>query len=143
VSASKKINEEIVVRASGAGRHPYQIFRSEAVPWLMPEGHTNSYSKMLVSPERQGSQRFDFRISSYPVSGSAAAHVHDVAEQIYYFLEGTGLVEIDGVEHIVEPHTTMYVAPGVRHSVANTGFTNLVFIVATSPPEGISRPEEG
>jgi mannose-6-phosphate isomerase-like protein (cupin superfamily) len=109
---------------------------------LTPEGHSNSFSKMLVSPERQGSQRFDFRISSYPVSGYAEVHVHDEAEQIYYFLEGSGTVELDGIEHIVGPHTCMYVAPGVRHGVANSGFSNLVFIVATSPPEGISRPDE-
>jgi mannose-6-phosphate isomerase-like protein (cupin superfamily) len=129
-------------RASGAGTSPYQIFRAEAVPWLTPAGHTNSFSKMLVSPERQDSQRFDFRISSYPVSGSAEAHVHEEAEQIYYFLEGTGIVELDGIEHIVEPNTCMFVAPGVRHSVANSGFSNLVFIVVTSPPEGITRPDE-
>lgn len=140
---SRGAGDEIqVVRASGAGRQPYQIFRSEAVAWVTPEGHTNSYSKLLVSPERQDTKLFDFRISSYPVSGYADAHVHEAAEQIYYFLEGTGLVELDGVEHIVEPHTTMWVSPGVRHSVANTGFTNLVFIVVTSPPGGISRPTE-
>lgn len=121
----------------------FQLFRSEAVPWVTPGGHHNSYSKLLVSPERQGSRYFDFRISSYPVSGYVEAHVHDAAEQIYYFFEGTGLVELDGTEHIVGPHMAMYVAPGVSHAVSNTGFSNLMFIVATSPPEGIDRPEEG
>ncbi len=120
----------------------FQLFRSEAVPWVEPGGHHNAFSKLLVSPERQGSHNFDFRISSYPPSGYAESHVHAEAEQIYYFLEGTGTIELDGVEHIVEPHTTLYVRPGVRHGVANTGFVNLVFIVATSPPEGIDRPPE-
>jgi mannose-6-phosphate isomerase-like protein (cupin superfamily) len=118
------------------------LYRAELVPWLEPGGHHTAYSKMLVNPELQGSRFFDFRISSYPVSGYAEAHVHDVAEQIYYFLEGTGLIQLGDEEHIVGPHTVMYVAPGVKHAVANTGFQNLVFIVVTSPPEDIERPTE-
>lgn len=118
------------------------LYRAEMVPWLQPGGHYSAFSKMLVNPELQGSRNFDFRISSYPPSGYAEAHVHDVAEQIYYFLEGTGLVELGEDRQIVEPNTVMYVAPGVRHAVANTGFVNLVFIVVTSPPEGIERPTE-
>jgi hypothetical protein len=30
----------------------------------------------------------------------------------------------------------------VPHAVSNTGFGNLVFIVVTSPPDGIERPRE-
>ena len=118
------------------------LYRAEMVPWLQPGGHHTAFSKMLVNPELQGSRYFDFRISSYPPSGYVDLHVHDVAEQIYYFLEGTGLAELGDEKQIIEPNTVMYVAPGVPHAVANTGFKNLVFIVVTSPPEGIERPAE-
>lgn len=119
-----------------------RLFRSEELPWLEPPAHHRGYSKMLVNPELQGSRQFDFRISAYPVEGYVDAHVHDEAEQLYYFLSGTALVELDGEKKVVGPHTVMYVAPGVSHAVANTGFETLTFIVVTSPPEGIVRPSE-
>lgn len=118
------------------------LYRAEMVPWLEPDGHHTAFSKMLVNPELQASRFFDFRISSYPVNGFVEPHVHEIAEQIYYFLEGTGLAELGDERQIVGPHTVMYVAPGVRHAVANTGFQNLVFIVVTSPPDDIERPSE-
>jgi mannose-6-phosphate isomerase-like protein (cupin superfamily) len=118
------------------------LYRAEMVPWLQPDGHYSAFSKMLVNPELQGSRYFDFRISSYPPSGYVESHVHDVAEQIYYFLEGTGYAELGDERQIIEPNTVMYVAPGVPHAVSNTGFGNLVFIVVTSPPDDIERPRE-
>jgi len=115
------------------------VFRIEEVPWAEPPGHVGGYSKYLISPESQGSRFFDFRISRYPMAGRVEPHVHEIAEHAYYFLEGTGLVEYGEERHIVAPGTVMFVPPGVRHAVENTGQQDLVFIVATSPPDDIAR----
>ena len=118
-----------------------RVFRAEMVPWVEPPAHFGGFSKFLVNPENLGSKYFDFRVSSYQPKGYAEAHTHKVCEQIYYVLQGTGLLELDGEKHLVGPHTAMFIPPGVRHGIANTGFEDLVFIVATCPPDELPRPK--
>lgn len=116
-----------------------RIFRAEIVPWVEPPGHFGGYSKYLVGPDGHGSQHFDFRISSYQPKGYVEPHVHQVAEHVYYILRGTGLAVVGGEQRLVEPNVTIFVPPGVEHAIYNTGFEDLVFIVATSPPGDILR----
>jgi mannose-6-phosphate isomerase-like protein (cupin superfamily) len=42
-------------------------------------------------------------------------------------------MEIDGKSQVVRRHDVIYLPPGVEHAISNTGLTDLVFIVATSP----------
>jgi mannose-6-phosphate isomerase-like protein (cupin superfamily) len=60
-------------------------------------------------------------------------HQHKVQEQVYHVLEGEGLMQIDGKDHVVRKHDVIFLPPGVDHSISNTGLVDLVFIVATSP----------
>ena len=60
-------------------------------------------------------------------------HKHQVQEQIYHVLEGEGLMEIAGKNHVVRKHDTIVLPPGVEHAISNSGLVNLVFLVITSP----------
>jgi mannose-6-phosphate isomerase-like protein (cupin superfamily) len=106
------------------------------VLWEEPPGHFGgAYSKMLARPENVGSRLVDYRISVYQPKAYVAPHRHKVQEQIYYILEGEGLMEIDGARTPVGPLTTIFLPPGVEHAIYNTGVTDLRFIVVTCPPE--------
>jgi len=111
-----------------------KVMRQEEAFWELPPGHVQAFSKLLVHPSNADTQFFDFRISSYQPRGYAEVHVHEVAENIYYILQGKGIVELDGVRHVVEPHTVVHIPAGVRHGIFNTGIEDLVFIVVASPP---------
>ena len=126
-------------RESAHTGHSAPVFRTELVPWIEPPGHFDGLSKLLVSPDSHKTAYFDFRISRYPVGSRVDPHQHDVAEHVYYFLTGTGLVGWAEETHIIEPAMAMFVPPGVVHSITNTGESDLVFMVATSPPSDISR----
>jgi len=82
-----------------------------------------------------GSRRVDFRISHYAPMACVKEHVHKVQEQIYYVLEGEGILTLDDARHLMCPHDYVYVPPGVRHSFTNTGITSLVFLVITTPAD--------
>lgn len=110
------------------------------MPWESPPGHTNSYSKMLISPENSDTRDVDFRVSIYHPQGYAEVHEHAVAENIYYIIRGTGLVELDGEKHVVEPNTVVYMPPGVKHGIWNTGFEDLVMVVVAVPANDMHRP---
>jgi mannose-6-phosphate isomerase-like protein (cupin superfamily) len=104
------------------------------MPWKEYPGHFGgALSKELAGPDTTGSQRLDFRISRYAPMAYVQEHVHAVQEQVYYVLEGEGILTMDDERHLMRAHDYVYVPPGVRHSFTNTGTDGLVFLVVTAP----------
>ncbi len=104
------------------------------LPWKEYPGHFGgALSKALAAPENTGTRRVDFRISRYAPAAYVAEHVHKVQEQIYYVLEGEGILTLDEERHLMRAHDYVYVPPGIRHSFTNTGVAGLVFLVITTP----------
>ena len=115
-----------------------KIFRVEEINWSEAPGHYSAFSKFLVN-ESHGSKYFDFRVSSYQPKGYCEAHTHQTAENIYYILKGSGIVELDGKRHLVVPGVVIFIPPKVKHAIINTGFEDLIFIVAASPPQDMAK----
>ena len=106
------------------------------LPWKEFPGHFGgALSKALVGHENSGSSRIDFRISRYAPAAYVGEHVHKVQEQIYYVLEGEGVLTLGKDSHLMRPHDYVYVPPGVHHSFTNTGIAGLVFLVVTTPAD--------
>ncbi|MFZ2648853.1 MAG: cupin domain-containing protein [Burkholderiaceae bacterium] len=120
---------------STAGKAPRAFVEQMAnVAWQEFPGHFGgALSKALVGPGKVDTRRIDFRISHYAPAAYVGEHVHQVQEQIYYVLEGVGLLTLDAQQHLMRAHDYVYVPPGVRHSFTNTGLTGLVFLVLTTP----------
>jgi mannose-6-phosphate isomerase-like protein (cupin superfamily) len=103
-------------------------------PWQQFPGHYGgALSKALVRPETVGSRRIDYRISIYQPMAYVQAHAHKVQEQVYHVLDGEGLMEIGDERRLVRKHDVIFLPPGVRHSIQNTGLGDLTFIVVTTP----------
>jgi mannose-6-phosphate isomerase-like protein (cupin superfamily) len=81
----------------------------------------------------RGLATLDYRISMYQPMAHVARHQHQVQEQIYHVLEGEGLMEIAGKNHVVRKHDFIFLPPGVEHAISNSGLVDLVFLVITSP----------
>jgi len=114
------------------------------IAWQQFPGHFGgALSKALVGPGNSGSSRIDFRISRYAPSAYVAEHVHKVQEQVYYVLEGEGLLTLNAEQHLMRPHDYVYVPPGVRHSFTNTGTAGLVFLVVPTPEDDEPHPKGG
>ena len=104
------------------------------MPWKEYPGHFGgALSKELAGPETTGSCRVDFRISRYAPAAYVGEHVHKVQEQVYYVLEGEGILTLDDTKNLMQANDYVYVPPGVRHSFTNTGTQGLVFLVITTP----------
>ena len=114
---------------------PHAVIRNIAeVPWRQfANHHGGALSKPLVMPETAGSKHLDYRISMYQPMAYVELHSHEIQEQVYHVLEGEGLMQIDGVPRVVRKHDVIFLPPGVKHDIANTGLGDLVFIVVTSP----------
>ncbi len=104
------------------------------VPWEEFPGHFGgALSKPLVRPETAGSHLIDYRISCYQPKGYVEPHVHKVQEQVYHVLEGEGLMEMDKKRQVIRRHDVIFIPPGITHAVYNTGLTDLLFTVVTTP----------
>ncbi|MDI6807270.1 MAG: cupin domain-containing protein [Candidatus Aenigmarchaeota archaeon] len=60
-------------------------------------------------------------------------HLHKKSEEIYYILDGKGLMNIEGKESEVAEKQAIYIAPGKRHKITNVGEKPLIFLCACSP----------
>ncbi len=119
---------------AGKRRETALVEAMARLAWREYPGHFGgALSKELVGPGNVGSDRVDFRISRYAPAAFVEEHVHQVQEQVYYVLEGEGVLTTDGERHLMGPHDYVYVPPGVRHGFSNTGTAGLVFLVVTTP----------
>ncbi len=118
------------------GRKDAFVRNIAEVEWKQYPGHYGgALSKPLVAAETSDARLIDHRISCYQPMAYVEPHTHAVQEQVYHVLEGEGLMEIDGEKRVVRRHDVIFIPPGVEHGLVNTGLTDLVFIVVTTPME--------
>jgi mannose-6-phosphate isomerase-like protein (cupin superfamily) len=70
--------------------------------------------------------------ATLPVGGETERHYHRVSEEIYYLLDGRGLMEIDGDEREVGPGDAVLIPPGSWHQIR--AIEPLSFLCCCSPP---------
>jgi mannose-6-phosphate isomerase-like protein (cupin superfamily) len=63
---------------------------------------------------------------------STDRHYHKLAEEIYFLLEGTARMEIDGETRDVGPGEAILIPPGARHQI--TAQSDLRFLCCCAPP---------
>jgi quercetin dioxygenase-like cupin family protein len=69
---------------------------------------------------------------TYEPNASVGEHYHH-CESFIYVLQGECEVTINGTPHHVWEHTMVYLAPGDRHFVKNTGKSEMVMLEAFAP----------
>jgi mannose-6-phosphate isomerase-like protein (cupin superfamily) len=67
------------------------------------------------------------------VTGDARTHYHKRLTEIYYILEGTGEMELDGERHPVEAGDSILIKPGCRHRAIPKPSTTLKLLNVPIP----------
>lgn len=65
---------------------------------------------------------------------STERHVHRFSEEIYYLVEGTARMEIDGEVRAVAAGDAVLIPPGAWHRITATGDGPLRLLCACAPP---------
>lgn len=90
-------------------------------------GFTGVYNSYLLVKE-DGCPNYALRLSEIDPNGHTSYHAHE-EEHEYYFLEGKGIVvDLNKVEHLVEPGDAIYIPQKQKHQVKNVGKNVLKFI---------------
>ena len=70
--------------------------------------------------------------ASLPLGGRTTRHYHALSEEIYFILEGTAELELDGETSVVIPGDAALIPAGAWHALAAT--TELRLLCCCSPP---------
>jgi mannose-6-phosphate isomerase-like protein (cupin superfamily) len=90
--------------------------------------HTGRTVRMVVESPL-GPVASEARIAA---GNTTQRHFHRVAEEFYFILDGTGLMEIDGTEREVGPGDAVLIPPGAWHTIRAT--RDLRFLCCCAPP---------
>lgn len=77
-----------------------------------------------------------------PPGSCEVMHIHDRANQLFYVLEGTLTIEVDGKVERLYPNDALNIPPGSAHQARNEDTSQYVrFIVISAPTtRGDRRP---
>ncbi len=74
---------------------------------------------MLINPEDSASGKIQSGITIVYPGCRTKGHTHPDREEVYFFLEGRGIMEAEGEVWEVGPGDTFYVSPGPFHTTKN------------------------
>jgi mannose-6-phosphate isomerase-like protein (cupin superfamily) len=88
----------------------------------------------LLHPARDGLD-LPYSIAHAVLRPSAASLPHMLREssEVYFILEGQGIMQIDGESASVERGQAIYIPPGSRQHIQNTGTDDLKFLCIVYP----------
>jgi mannose-6-phosphate isomerase-like protein (cupin superfamily) len=107
-----------------------EILSTGSAPrYRRPEGIT---SYLLVSPRTSGAQHLTTTLVVVEPGGEQRVHSH-VPEQVYFVLEGTGLITVGSQTRGVGPGDCIFVPSQTPHGLRNDGTATLRYFSASAP----------
>jgi mannose-6-phosphate isomerase-like protein (cupin superfamily) len=102
---------------------------SKQVPFTTKDG---SRIRSLLDLTNAPVQNQSLAEATVPIGHPTERHYHKLSEEFYFILEGTGNMEIDGVNQLVSPGDAILIPPGAWHQITAT--QTLRFLCCCAPP---------
>lgn len=90
--------------------------------------------KELVHPDHDPVSGVSLAEATVAPGGRTYAHVHTLSEEIYYTLDGGGVLYIGGQKFDMSPGDAHLIKPGQEHMVVANAGAPLRFLCVCSPP---------
>lgn len=103
---------------------------AQAPPFTTKDG---SEIRELLAHRNSALRNQSLAEARLPVAAATQPHFHPRAEEIYFLLEGSGRMRIEGDVREVRPGDAIAIPPGQRHQITNTGQTVLKFLCCCAP----------
>ena len=107
------------------------VHRNESQPFVTKDGST---IRSLLDRTNSTAANQSLAEATVPPGGATEPHRHPEAEEIYYILSGAGRMTVGDETRDVGPLDAILIPPGARHTIANTGAVDLVFLCCCAPP---------
>ncbi len=107
-----------------------RILKKQTSPrYLRPEGIT---SYLLASPRTSGAEHLTTTLAVIEPGGEQRIHSHR-PEQVYFILEGNGLMTVGNETQRVGPGDCVFIPSGQPHGLKNDGDVCLRYFSAAAP----------
>ena len=103
----------------------------DAAPFTTVDGSTIRELLNVVHPPTANQSLAEATLEP---GAATTRHHHRVCEEIYFLLEGTGVMEVDGEEREVGPGDAILIPPGARHRITAHAGRRLRFLCCCAPP---------
>ena len=122
-----------------SGETPMHILKKETAPrYVRPEGIT---SYLLASPRTSSAEHLTTTLAVIQPGGEQRIHSNR-PEQVYFILEGTGLMTVGDETQHVGPGDCIFIPSGKPHGLKNEGATTLRYFSAAAsayPPGHLEK----
>jgi mannose-6-phosphate isomerase-like protein (cupin superfamily) len=106
------------------------VLKKETAPrYIHPEGIT---SYLLASPRTSGAEHLTTTLAVIQPGGEQRLHSHR-PEQVYFILDGSGLMTVGNETQRVEPGDCVFIPSGQPHGLRNDGAVTLRYFSAAAP----------
>jgi mannose-6-phosphate isomerase-like protein (cupin superfamily) len=102
----------------------------DAEPFITADG---SQIRELLNVIHEPTRNQSLAEATLPAGASTVRHHHRELEEIYFILEGTGAMELDGEERDVGPGDAILIPPGARHQITADPEAPLRFLCCCAP----------
>ncbi len=99
-------------------------------PYITKDG---SAIRELMHPAVQGNALQSLAEATVPPGAVTALHLHRASEEIYYFIQGEGMMHLGDEQFPERSGDSVAIPPGIAHNVRNTGNVPLKILCACSP----------
>jgi mannose-6-phosphate isomerase-like protein (cupin superfamily) len=106
------------------------VLKKESAPrYIRPAGIT---SYLLASPRTSSAEHLTTTLAVIQPGGEQRLHSHR-PEQVYFILEGHGLMTVGSETQQVEPGDCIFIPSGLAHGLKNDGDVTLRYFSAATP----------
>jgi mannose-6-phosphate isomerase-like protein (cupin superfamily) len=102
----------------------------DTVPFTTVDGST---IRELLAHRNSSIRQQSLAEARLGVGCATTPHHHAVTEEIYYILSGTAAMTLGDETRPVGPGDAIAIPPGMRHTIRNTGSSELVFLCTCAP----------
>lgn len=106
------------------------IQRDETIPFTTKDG---SIIRELLANRNSSIKKQSLAEATVPPGVRTISHFHAVTEEIYYILDGNGVMYLNQEVRSVGPGDAIAIPPGAVHSIENRGSSDLVFLCCCAP----------
>jgi len=111
----------VAVRTARDGIQPYPTLDGSLI-------------RELMHPAVHGNRAQSLAEAEVPPGGETRPHCHRIAEEIYHVIAGEGRMILGDDRFAIAPGDTVWIPPGTRHGLQNTGDRPLMVLCCCSPP---------
>ena len=104
---------------------------SDQLPFTTKDGST---IRSILDRTNAPVQLQSLAEAALPPGASTQRHYHKQSEELYFLLEGTGLMEIDGETRHVASGDAILIPPGSWHQITAGEAAGLRFLCCCAPP---------